>query len=103
QCLFNAFFGNDFIFTNSFGRYGNYFRKEKKRFQALVHRMEFLRNMPETFGMRTMRMRIEKHVVEIYRTTFRNLPYPIAHFYGFNGWFALIPRQRIFFRSPQRD
>ncbi len=57
--------------------------------------MEILGNMAQTFRMCTVRVWIEKYIVEIDRAAFGNFPNPIAHSYRFYIGFVLVPGQRV--------
>src|SRR5690606_41919685 len=70
--------GNYKISLNFLRGYRNHFGHKEKPGQALVHRMELLRNMSHAFGMGTMGMGVEINIVKIGGTSHGHLAYKFA-------------------------
>jgi hypothetical protein len=82
--------------------YGDELRQIKKVFHATVHGMEILGNMPHTFGMGTMGMRVKTDIVKIDGGPFRDLSHKtLGRMRAYMGGIH-VPSRYIGIVSPQR-
>src|SRR5690606_1822280 len=74
QCILQLFFGYCKIIPDFLGSYGNHLGHKEKSGQAMVHRMEFLRNMPDAFRMGAMGMGVKKISLKLVEPPMETFP-----------------------------